>query len=337
MSSKTGKKGQDKPRASPKLNENDTKKLSIASNTSNISTDLDISVDMSTNSVKELQKMFEYQLSLVKTEFQSKVDTLYNVIKMKDDVIGKLQTEIGELKKSVSYLTKETSDNNKLITDCNKTMEGNFKKSTDYMQEIKDKTVDLEDRSRRCNLVFFNFKEPENNETEDCEMKIHNLLDKLGILSDEDVWIDRAHRLGRKRPHMEKPRPIIVKFSYYKHKEEIIKNASKFRDCEINVSEDFAKETLIVRRKLVNYGKDAKQKYEDPNKSIVNFKVNYKRLILTYSLNKKDPYAKKITRSYSLDNITDNAHWFVLKQSAQDPLRRQISGNQGDGYQAGSN
>ena len=93
---------------------------------------------------------------------------------------------------------------------------------------------------------------------------------------------------------------------------------------------------LSVRKQLVSYGKAAKQTYEDSDKSIVNYNINYKHLVLTYSLNKKDPYAKKIKRSFSLDNITNNAYWFVLKQNSQNPLRQQLPGNQVDGYQTGN-
>ena len=123
MSIRTGKKGQNKPRAGHKHDETNGKRESISSNAS---TDLDVSFDKTANSVKELQLMFEHQLTLVKTEFQSKVDTLYNVVKLKDEAIRKLQAEIGELKQSFNYMSKEISKNHNLVNECTKTMEHKF-------------------------------------------------------------------------------------------------------------------------------------------------------------------------------------------------------------------
>ena len=68
--------------------------------------------------------MFVNKINLIQAETQSKVDTLFNVVKMKDEIIGKLQADIGKLqadmgalKVSVSYMRKETSDHQKMIDD----------------------------------------------------------------------------------------------------------------------------------------------------------------------------------------------------------------------------
>ena len=295
---------------------------------SNTSIDLDVSFDKPAGSVKELQQMFQQKLidiqadfqqklTITQADFQGRVDTLYNIVKMKEETIGRLQADIGALKESYNFMSKQTSENSNLITECSKTMETKLADASKYIQTVKDKTVDLEDRSRRSNLVFFNFPECENGQTENCEALIHDVLRKVNMLQDEEVWIDRAHRLGRKKPDLHKPRPIIVKFSYYKHKEYIIKHASQFRNIPINVSEDFSKETLDIHRKLISHGKHAKNSYNDSTKSILNYKLNYRRLLVTYSMNKVDPYAKKVTRSFTLGDISDNVHWFMLKPSGQ--------------------
>ena len=297
---------------------------------SNVSLDLDVSFDLPAKNLQDLQQMFQQKLIILQAETQGKIDSLYNVIKMKDEMIGKLQADIGALKKSFDFISKETSENHNLITECSKTIESKFVDTNKYIQDIKDKTVDLEDRSRRSNLVFFNFPERDNEQPGDCERLVHNVLNELNILQDEEVWIDRAHRLGRKKPDSSKPRPVIVKFSYFKHKEEIIKNASRFRNSPINVSEDFSKETLDIRKKLISYGKNAKSSYDDPVKSLIHYKLNYRRLLITYSMNKKDPNARKITRSFSLGDISGNVYWFMLK-----PEGRHVAEARGQGYQSG--
>ena len=180
------------------------------------------------------------------------------------------------------------------------------------------KTVDLEDRSRRCNLVFFNFAETATrHEEENCEQKVLNLLTSLRIFDDDDeIWVDRAHRLGRRRPENNtKPRPIIVKFSYYKQKQKIINNGSKFKNSPINVSEDYSKETIKVHNQLRQLGKNAKDYlFTDDNKSITHYKVAYRRLVLTYTTNKHSTTAPTFTRSFSLDYIQEHENWFEPPQ-----------------------
>ena len=134
----------------------------------------------------------------------------------------------------------------------------------------------------------------------------------LNIFNGEDIWIDRAHRLGKRREDATKPRPIIVKFSYYKQKEKIIKSGAKFKNCRINVSEDYSKETLNVHSQLWKYGKEAKDLlYTDNTKGIKHCKIAYRRLILTYTTNKNNINATTFTRSFSLDYIQKNARWYV--------------------------
>ena len=109
--------------------------------------------------LKDLQKMFEHKLTLVKTEMQSKVDTLYNVVHLKEETIGtlqsdigKMQAEIGQLEKSCNYLTKETSDNHNLISECNKSIESKF---SDTAKDIKtSKTKQLTWRTDPDALIW---------------------------------------------------------------------------------------------------------------------------------------------------------------------------------------
>ena len=311
MSTKPGKKGPKAPPASPKL-------------------------DKEATTLEELRAHYDQKFKFMEARFDAKIDTLTKVIEKKDDVIGKLNIEIGQLQKGLSFMSTETSEIRKCAEKNKKVLETKLEKNEKEADALKQKTVDLEDRSRRCNLVFFNIPETKNNEPENCEQLIHNVLDKLDILSNEEVWIDRAHRLGRKKTQMDKPRPIIAKFCYFKQKDFIIKSASKFRNCEANVSEDFSRETLDVRRKLLDHGKKAKQTYEDPVKSLIHYKINYRRLTLTYSLNKKDSNAKRITRSFSLEDISNNKYWFMLKPTANDSTKYQVSESRNEGYQPGN-
>ena len=220
--------------------------------------------------------------------------------------------QIGELKKSFDFLSKETSEIKLSQDNAIKNLDNKIESNVRYVHEIKNKTIDLEDRSRRENLVFFNFPEAAEETAEQCEQYIKDLISSLSILPDDEVlYIDRAHRLGRKTPEStNKPRPIIAKFSYFKQKDEIIKNGYKFRNTAINVSEDYSGETLKEHKLLREHGRNAAQVFSNLMKSVIGYKVVYKRLLITYSVNKNKRDAKKFVKSFTLDYIMNNPYWF---------------------------
>ena len=303
MSTKTGKKGQDKPRAS---------------NDSDMNESLRNVQDLQKSMEDKIQEM-EDKMKNMETTHQAKLDTLYKVLEQKDAIIGRLNVDIGELKKSCDYLTNETAELKKLMTDNTKSLDTKIKSTEDDVNLVKAKTVDLEDRSRRCNLVFYNFKEASNNENDDCEKLVLHLLDYLKIFDEEEtVWIERAHRLGKKDPENNKPRPIIVCFSYFKQKQEIIKNGARFRDCPINVSEDFSRETLDEHKKLRSHGDKAKQTYVNETKSIKHYKVTYRCLVVTYSVKRPNQTPTSFVKSFTLRDIMRNPDsWFIPSEEVR--------------------
>ena len=159
-------------------------------------------------SIEDIQAQYEEKLKKVEEKLKnvelslgSQIETLFKVLKQKDDVIGQLNVQIGELKKSCDFLSNETADLKNNHQKSTKMFENKIETTGTFVQEIKSKTVDLEDRSRRDNLVFFNFQEIPDKTPDNCEQYINDLVYKLGILPDDEVlYVDRAHRLGRKTP-----------------------------------------------------------------------------------------------------------------------------------------
>ena len=296
MSGKTGKKGPKLPPASPEFKPKSLEELQTFYD----------------NKLQEIQASYDDKLKIAEANFQGKIDTVHRILEQKEDIISKLNREIGELKTGMNFHSSEISEIRKNVGEMKKDSESKFNDTNKKVDDVKTKTVDLEDRSRRCNLVFFNFKEAPNTK-EDCEKKVDDLITSLNLLNGEDAWIDRAHRLGKRKPENDsKPRPIIVKFAYYKQKEKIIQSGNKFKNCEINVCEDYSKQTLLVHKQLWKYGKQAKETlYHDNLKAITYYKIAYKRLVLTYTTNKNNTTASTFTRSFSLDYIQRNRSWFV--------------------------
>ena len=259
---------------------------------------------------KTMKKYFDHKLLLIQTETNGRISAMNDVLKSKDEVINKLNIEIGELKATCNFLTKET-------TELNKKIEGNETKISNAMKhhnDLVEKTVDLEDRSRRNNVIFYNIKEQEG---EDCDSIITGFLKSHGFFRPDYILeIDRAHRLGRKRSNNDgqRPRPIIVRFSFFKDKDLIIKKGKLFKGTEVSASEDFSKVTVELHKKLRNYAKEAKHSLANNSTQdicIGNYKVTYKRISITYKKKNSDNPVPLFSRSFSLQEIESNHEWFV--------------------------
>ena len=92
---------------------------------------------------------------------------------------------------------------------------------------LNEKIDDLEQRSRNSCSLIHGFDELEGEETDSIALGI--IRSKLDI-SVGELDIQRSHRLGAPnkrslRSNMRKaPRPIIVRFTYYKKRQEVYKS-----------------------------------------------------------------------------------------------------------------
>ena len=273
---------------------------------------LDMIHDIKSHFEKQLAEAkadFINQTTVMKAEFKGQVEALHQVIQDQNNTIIKLQIDAEELKKSCSFLTDETTSLKGYIKTNELSIDGVKKKH----DQLIDKTCDLEDRSRRNNVVFYNIPESDDAQSEDCENIIVNVLKRQGFFRpDYAIEIDRAHRLGKREE--DKTRPIIVRFTFYKDKEEVLKKGILFKGCNISASQDFSKITLGIHKQLRIHGKNAQDTLNnDKNQSmsIIKFKVTYRRVLLTYSSNKTLPAAPKFTKSFSLQYIEGNKNWFI--------------------------
>ena len=114
--------------------------------------------------------------------------------------------------------------------------------------EILRKLLDLEDRSRRNKLGILRIKEDPRESWENYENKIYDLLEKK-LEMDTSIkkgLIERAHRVGEKSN--DKERAIVVQFSFYEDKINILRNWKKLKGTKISIFEDFSQETMQIRK-----------------------------------------------------------------------------------------
>ena len=155
-----------------------------------------------------------------------KVDTFETKVKAID-------TRVNDVEKSNTFLSdtyedtktklkSADSDIKKLNNRC-KEFENTVKTLKEKNDVLEARANDLEFRSMRENLLFHGMIE---NQHEDCEAIVKQFIkEKLDI--DQDIIIDRAHRLGKPRG---RTRPIVVKFHQYSDRELIRTKAADKRD-----------------------------------------------------------------------------------------------------------
>ena len=112
-----------------------------------------------------------------------------------------------------------------------------------------------EEQSKKENLIFYGLPEKTDDTRDMCERDVRSLLtDKMGLDHAEDdnvISIERVHRLGRRRQQQDQPRPVVVKFSRYKHRQVVWNNRSKLKDTNYRVAEHFSDSVRERRRILI--------------------------------------------------------------------------------------
>ena len=156
-------------------------------------------------------------------------------------VIQKLQEAVCEpLRKEVVDLKKSMQEKDAKIA--------SLEKRVSYLELQVD---DLEQYSRRNSLRISGISESEN---EDVSKKVIDLVNDTlkvtpALTADQ---IDRVHRTGRHSA--EKTRPILVKFTNYGARNQVIRSRGKLRDRNQNVQDQgHQKQTVFINEDLTKY------------------------------------------------------------------------------------
>ena len=182
--------------------------------------------------------------------------------KITNDRIDMLNKKIDDFQESLEFTEKQLNDkindveeklNTKITSLEDKTKDIDMASINGELLKLRNKVIDLEDRSRRNNLRMDGIKETENETWEECERKVRSVLtNKLGIA---EVHIERAHRGGYVKNQEgnirhDVPRSIVFKLLSFRDKSNIMKNANRLKNTGIYINEDFCKETNDIRKSL---------------------------------------------------------------------------------------
>ena len=172
-------------------------------------------------------------------------DVMEKLDKMNSNIVG-IQRVTAELSERLDNLTKELHS----VKTENDTLRNLIKQN--------EVTIDqLENHSRRNNLVFYNLKERGNESWQDTEILLRQFLwEELGI-NTTDYDFERCHRLGVKRGDHHN-RPIIAKLNSFKKKSEILSYAYHSRNTPVSITEDYSRRVRDIRSELKAHLQNAK-------------------------------------------------------------------------------
>ncbi|CAB4008851.1 Hypothetical predicted protein [Paramuricea clavata] len=170
----------------------------------------------------------------------------HNDVKQMKDSTEFVHAEVNELKDEDEKTKRSDEENRRKIHELE-----------DTNRRLQESVVDLKPRSMRDNLLFFNVKKDEKENTTE---KIYDILEQnLEIFyARSKVKIDCSHRVGRKRVSQRKPRAIVVKFNYFQDREQVRQNARKLKGSRIGIAEQFPEEIEKIRQTLHPEMKKAK-------------------------------------------------------------------------------
>jgi len=168
-----------------------------------------------------------------------------------------------DITKTLDYLDDMYSQVKTTQDTMNTQMQGMANEIRVLRQEnsrLKTKSEDLENYSRRNNLIIKGIAEGQNQNIE--ELVRSFLFDFFGGYG---INIERMHRLGRFQRHSDgriRARPIIVRFSFFADRQKVWNSRFNLEYTKYSLDEDFCPEVQAVRRKLLPVLLEAKRRHK---------------------------------------------------------------------------
>lgn len=192
---------------------------------------------------------------------------LQNVIRKleKLNILDELKADVADLKKSVEYnhaQMVEIKKNHTVLKEEVTSMKRTTTQLTQDNEKLRSELLDLRCRNMRDNLLIMGLEETKGETYNMVEILVRSfLLEQLGIPEEEvkKIHFERAHRLGQ-RKEQGKPRPVVVKFSHSRRKEEVLALSKKLQGTRFFMTNQYPFEVVEKRRKLIPVMKTLKGK-----------------------------------------------------------------------------
>ena len=177
-----------------------------------------------------------------------------------------------------AYEARQNARFDKLLTQCADThhvLQNNIDELGDEVKRLsaalmkaEDRIDEMENRSRRNNIVIFNLPEGKENTQRDTTALVKELVKSAQIDVDIEACTSRIHRTPTHRSNKEnqRPRPIHVGFNNFRDKERVKKqlihhlSTDKEKDRKIFIGEDLSKRIQERRKAQMSTFKALREK-----------------------------------------------------------------------------
>ncbi|MES9879851.1 MAG: hypothetical protein ABW185_03120 [Sedimenticola sp.] len=234
-------------------------------------------------------------LTAVLLDIQSKLHNLDKNYTDMSHTYSKLDDKIGQV-------------HSELKTE-NEQLRRNQSRLEDKLAHVEDKLDRLEGQSKRNNLLFYDCSQDEVPEPWSVsETKVKDYMRDTLSMNTDDIHIERAHRLTRRRNS-----PIIAKFNDYKQRQSVFEAVNEKRRHDSNwvnphrVTEDFTQRVRNDRRNLGHYLREAKAQ----GRRAV---LRYNKLIVDGEVYTYDSQHEKVVSARD----TQRSHDILLSMSGND-------------------
>ena len=203
--------------------------------------------------MEKIEEMLEQKFKSYKENIKSYLAANNELLSKRiNELKGKLNNLQANIEHSDEINLKIFKAIDRDVSHINRTLRSHAKNTDDHLYEMEEKLRYLEHSSRRNNFSIDGVdKEEAEKETWDqCKEKVSSMLkSKLKI---NNVKIERAHRIPRrKRSHnKDKPRTIVFKLHLREDKESIMQNVYQLKYTGYYINKDFSKATLNIRADL---------------------------------------------------------------------------------------
>ena len=203
----------------------------------------------------ELKELMNVQRETILACLRESLTTFVSTV---NERVDRLSNDVQAIKTSLDFSGDVTENKIKEVSEHLEKIKIELKTTQRTQGDIfnttsatKKKIIDLEDRSRRCNLRIDGVKESTNENWKETKSKVKLLL-KENLEINEIIEIDRAHRIALsdfKRDN-NKPRTIVCKLLRYADKEKVLSKTKLLHGTHIYINEDYSDETSQIRREL---------------------------------------------------------------------------------------
>ncbi|XP_077512934.1 uncharacterized protein LOC144124150 [Amblyomma americanum] len=174
---------------------------------------------------------------------------------------------------------------------------------SEVIERLEERIDDLDNRSRRCNLIVYGLSESEEETKETFRERVNKdiVQDKLDL---DAVAIERIHRLGQ--PAGNKIRPVIMKLLDYREKESILKRGFKLKNSDLSIGEDFSRKIRYIRKKLWDSAKPNRDNGDKVSLSFNKLYINGQAFVWDSENAVKVPFGKKNDKATTPERQNDN-------------------------------